>query len=152
MSQNMICIQIMQLSIWNHVCVIKPRWRASQVKKPYSTTCCHLTRKMNQKQQAVQHCLWSLYQSKGLAALTLKSDSWGISIFILLWSGNAHRHVITKPKDLQRAAGGHSGRHVICRLCNTAALEESNLALNTFVLNCSLDGRKASTCSSSWCI
>ena len=38
--------------------------------------------------------------------------------------------MITKPKDLQRAAGGHSGRDVICRLCNTPALEESSLALD----------------------
>ena len=67
----------------------------------------------------------------------------------LLWSGSAHRQVITKPKDLQRAAGGHSGRDVICRLCNTPALEESNLALDASVQKCSLDDRKASTCSNS---
>ena len=103
--------------------------------------------KMNQKQQAVQHCLWSLNQSKGPAALTLKSDSLGIPLFILLWSESAHRQVITKLKDLQRAAGGHGGRHVLCRLCSTAALEKSNLALDAFVQKCCLDGRKASTCS-----
>ena len=48
----------------------------------------------------------------------------------------------------QSAEGCHNERYVICRLCNTAATEGPNLALDASMLKSSLDERKASNCSS----